>query len=105
MGIEMGEARIGVRYSGVNSESRRDPVDRRQRHRTIVIAEKDRPRFPTVDEDEQITEILVINDGNDPCFAAFALVEDYPFAFFIEVPNIEIDEFATTNAEPPECFD
>ncbi len=60
---------------------------------------------PAADENEQITEIFIMNDGNDPCFAAFALVDGHPFAFRIEVPNIEIDEFAATNAEPSERFD
>ena len=92
MGIEMDEPRIGIPDSGLSTKSRHDPVDRPQRHRTMAIAEKDRSRFPTADEHEKITEILVINDRNDPCFAAFALVDDHSFAFFIEVPNIEIDE-------------
>ena len=90
---------------GVSTESRHDPVDRPQRHRTMAIAEKDRSRFPTADEHEKITEILVINDRNDPCFAAFALVDGHPFALFIEVPNVETDEFAAANAEPPERFE
>ena len=101
----MREPRIGIRDSGLSTKIGHDSVDRPQRHRTIAIAEKDRPRFPIADENEKITEILVINDRNDPCFAAFALVDDHSFAFFIEVPNIEIDEFAATNTEPPECFD
>jgi hypothetical protein len=105
MGIEVGEARIGIHYSGLGTEIRHDAVDRPQRHRTMAIAEKDRPRFSTADEDEQITEILVIDDGNDPCFTAFALVDGHPFAFLIEVSHIEIDEFAATHAEPPEGFD
>ena len=33
------------------------------------------------------------------------LLNGHPFAFFIEVPNIEMDKFAATNAEPPERFD
>ena len=48
---------------------------------------------------------MIINDGNDPCFAAFALVYSHAFAFCIEVPNTERDEFAATNPEPPEGFD
>jgi hypothetical protein len=28
----------------------------------------------------------------------------HPFAFCIEVPDIEIDELAATNAKPPKCF-
>ncbi len=100
----MDEPRIGIHDSGLSTESRHDPVDRPQRHRTMAIAEKDRSRFPTADEHEKITEILVINDRNDPCFAAFALVDGHPFALFIEVPNIETDEFAAANAEPPERF-
>ena len=75
MGIEMGETRIGVCYSSLSSESRHDVVDRPQRHRTMAISEKDRSGFPTADENEKIAEILVIDDGNDPCFAAFALAE------------------------------
>ena len=71
----------------------------------MAIAQKDRPRFSTTDEHEQVTEILIINDGNDPCFAAFALVDGHAFALCIAVPNIEMDEFAATNAEPPEGFD
>ena len=60
MGIEMGEARVGIRHSSLRTESRHDAVDRPERHRTLAIAEKDRPAFPTADEDEKITEILVI---------------------------------------------
>jgi hypothetical protein len=41
----------------------------------MAISEKDRSGFPTADENEKIAEILVIDDGNDPCFAAFALAE------------------------------
>src|SRR5262245_65798743 len=66
MGIKMGEARIGIRYSGLNTKSRHDSVDRPQRHRTIAIAEKERPSFSAADEDEKITEILVIDEGYDP---------------------------------------
>ncbi len=74
----MCESRIGICDPGVSTESRHDQVDRPQRHRTMAIAEKDRPRFPTADEHEQITEICIMNDGNDPCFAAFALVDGHP---------------------------
>jgi len=66
---------------------------------------KDRPRFSTTDEHEQVTEILIINDGNDPGFAAFAFVDGDPFTMCIAVPHIEMDEFAATNAQPPERFD
>jgi len=71
----------------------------------MAIAEKNRPSLSTANEHEQVTEIFVINDGNDPCFAAFALVDGYPFALCIAVPHIEMDKFAATNAEPPEGFD
>ena len=101
----MGEARIGIRYSGLNTKSRHDSVDRPQRHRTIAIAEKDRPSFSAADEDEKITEILVIDDGYDPRFAAFAFADRYPFAFFIEVSHVKMDELAAANPEPPERFD
>jgi hypothetical protein len=101
----MGETRISVSYSSLRPEICHGAVDRPQRYRTMAIAEKDRPSFPTADEHEKIAEILVTDDGNNPCLAAFALVDSHLFAFLIEVPHIKIDEFATTNAEPPEYFD
>jgi hypothetical protein len=105
MGVQMGEARIGVGYAGLYAERRHNAVDRPQRHRPVAIAEKDGPRFSTANEHEQITEILVINDGNDPCFSAFALADYHAFAFHIDVSHIESGEFTTTHAEPPECFE
>ena len=101
----MGEARIGVDYSGLRTESCYDVVDRPRRHHPVTIAEKDRPGFPTANEDEQITEVFVVDERNDPCFAPFPLAYGHPFAFRIEVPNVEADEFTATNAKPPECFD
>ncbi len=71
----------------------------------MAIAEKDRPAFPTTHEKEKITEILVIDDRDDPCFAAFTFVDGHAFAFHIDVPNIEMGEFVATNTEPPERFD
>ena len=38
-----------------------------------------------------------MDDGNDPCFTAFALVDGHPFPLCIEVPDIEVDEFAAAN--------
>ena len=103
--IEMRKPGIGIRDSGLVTEVRYDAVHRSQGHRTIAIAEEDRSGFTTADEQEQITEIFVVNDGNHPYFATLALADGYPFAFFVEVPHIEIDELAATNAEPPERFD
>ncbi len=37
-----------------------------------------------------ISQIL-IDDGNDLCFVVFALANDCPCAFFIQVPNFDID--------------
>src|SRR5712692_1304852 len=105
MGVQMAEARIGVRYSGLRTESRHDVVDRPWSHHAVAIAEKDRPGFPTADEDKQITEVFVVDDGNDTSFATFAFMDRHPFAFNIDVPHVEIDEFTATNAEPPERFD
>ena len=103
--IEMREPGIGIHDSGLVTEVRHDSVHRSQGHRTIAIAEKDRSGFTTADEQEKITEIFIVNDGNHPCFAAFALADGYPFAFFVEVPDIEVNELTATNAEPPERFD
>ena len=103
--IEMREPGIGIHDSGLVPEVPHDSVHRSQGHRTIAIAEKDRSGFPTADEQEQITEIFVVNDGNHPCFATLALADGHPFAFFVEVPDIEIDELTATNTEPPERFD
>ena len=100
----MGEPRIRVHDSGLGTDSRHDPVNRPQRHRTLAIAQKDRSAFPTADEEDQITEILVIDDRNDPGFAAFTFMDRHAFAFHINVSNIEMDEFVATNAEPPEGF-
>ncbi len=101
----MGEARIGVDYSGLYTENCYDVVDRPRRHHPVTIAEKDRPGFPAANENEQITEVFVVDKRNDPCFAAFALAYGHPLALRIEVPNVEVNEFTATNAEPPECFD
>ena len=40
-----------------------------------------------------------------PVFCRLCPCRSYPFAFWIKVPHIKIDEFAATNAEPPERFD
>ncbi len=71
----------------------------------MVLVEKDWSHFSTAEENEKVAEIVVINDGNDTRFAAFALVDGHQFALFIDVLNVEIDEFASANAEPPERFD
>ena len=71
--IEMREPGIGIRDSGLVTEVRHDSVHRSQGHRTIAIAEEDRSGFTTANEQEQITEIFVVNDGNHPYFATLAL--------------------------------
>src|ERR1043166_3893466 len=101
----MSEPGIWIHNSGLVTKVRHHSVHRPQSNRTIAIAEEDRSGFPTADEEEQITEILIIDDGNHPCFATLALADGYPFAFFIKVPHIEIDKLAATNTEPPERFD
>jgi hypothetical protein len=40
-----------------------------------------------------------------PEIASFSLADSRPFAFFVEVPDIEMDELAATNTEPAERFD
>src|SRR4030095_8849567 len=77
--IEMCEPALGIHNSGLVTKFRHDAVHRPQRHRTIAIAEEDRSGFSTADEEEQITEILIINDGNHPCFATLALADNDPF--------------------------
>lgn len=101
----MGQPRIGIHDAGLSTESRHNPVDRPQRHRMMAIAQKHWPRFPTADEHEQVAEVVVIDDRNDPGFAAFTLMDSDPFALCIEVPHIEMDEFTAANAKPPERFD
>jgi hypothetical protein len=104
--IAMREPGIGMLHdAGLVTEVRHDAGHRSQGHRTMAIAEKDRSGFPTADEQEQSTEIFVVHDGNHPCCAAFALVDGHPFAFFVEVSDIESGALAATNAEPPERFD
>ena len=61
MRIEVGETRVGIHDSGLNTKRRHDAVDRPQRHRTIAIAQKDRPGLSTANENEKVTEIFVIN--------------------------------------------
>jgi hypothetical protein len=57
------------------------------------------------DENDQVAEVFVVDDRNDSGFATFALLNRHVFAFHIEVANIELDEFATTNTQPPQRFD
>jgi hypothetical protein len=57
------------------------------------------------DENDQIAEVFVVDDRNDPGFAAFTLLNHYAFALHIKVTDIKLDEFATANAQPPQRFD
>jgi hypothetical protein len=42
--------------------------------------------------------------GMTRVFAALAILDRHAFAFRIDVPNIEIEAFAATNAEPPDVI-
>ena len=105
MGIEIAKTRIRIRHPSLSPKIGHDMVNRPGRHRAIAITEKDRPGFSTANEDEQVTEIVIVDDRNDACFAAFAFVNGYAFALHIEVTYIEMDQFITTNPEPPKRFD
>jgi hypothetical protein len=71
----------------------------------VGILRKIWPGFPIADENHQIAEVFVVDDWNDPDFAAFALLDNHSFALNIEVTDIELDEFAATNAQPLQRFD
>ena len=53
------------------------------------------------DENDQVAEVFIVNNRNEPSLAAFALLNRHAFALNIEVTHIELDEFATANAQPP----
>lgn len=57
------------------------------------------------DAHDQVAEVFVVNNRNDPGFAAFALLNRHALARHIEITDIELDAFATTNAQPPPRFD
>ena len=97
----MGEAGIGVGHSGFNAKYLDNVVDRPRGHLPVTVTQKKRAGFPIADENQQIAEVFVVDDRNDPGFAAFALLDDHPFALDIEVADIQFDEFAATNAQPP----
>ncbi len=102
MRIQMGETRIGIGHPGFDAKSRHNVVDRSRRHHPVAVTQKDRASFPTANEEQQVAEVFVVNEGDDAGFPAFALTDRHPFAFDIEVSDIELDAFTTTNAHPPQ---
>jgi hypothetical protein len=105
MGIEMREAGIGIGDPGFDTNRLDNVVNRPRGHLPVPVTQKDWPGFAMADENEEIAEVFVVDDRNDPGFTAFALLNRHAFAFNIEIPDIELEEFATANAQPPERFD
>ena len=97
----MREARIGIGYSGFDANRLDDVVDRPRSHLPVPVTQKNGPGFPVADENDQVAEVFVVNNWNDSGFATFALLNRHAFALNIEVTDIELDEFATANAQPP----
>jgi hypothetical protein len=105
MRIEMGEAGIGIGHPSFDAKRRHNVVDQARCHHPVAVTQKDRAGFPTADEHEQVTEVFVVNDRDDPSFITFTLLDRHPFALDIEVADIELEEFAAPNAQPPQRFD
>ena len=105
MRIQMGKAGIGISHPGFDAKRRHNVVDQSRCHHPVAVAQKDRAGFPTANEHEQVAEVFVVNERDDPGFAAFALPDRHPFAFDIEIADIELEEFAPPHAQPPQRFD
>jgi hypothetical protein len=78
--------------------------DRPRGHLPVPVTQKNRCGFPIADENDQVAEVFVVDDRNDPGFAAFAFLNRHAFALNIKVTDIELDEFATTNAQTTTTF-
>ena len=101
MRIQMGEAGIGIGYSGFRAEGGDNVVDQSWSHDAVAIAEKDGPGFPAADEDQHVAEILVVDERDDPGFPAFPFADHDPFAVGVEVADIEVNEFTAPHTQPP----
>ena len=84
--IEMPEAGIGISHAGFRTQRGHNVVDQPRGHGTGAVTEKDGSSFPAADEEEHVTEVFVIEDGNDPRFPAFPLTNRDSFTFHIEIP-------------------
>ena len=96
---------MGIGCSGFDANRLDDVVNRSRGHLSVPVTQKNRAGFAMADENDQVAEVFVVNDRNDPGFAAFTLLNRHAFALHIEVTDIELDAFAATNAQPPQRFD
>lgn len=100
----MGKAGIRIGYPGFCANRLDNVINRPRDHLPVSVTQKNRASFPIADENDEVAEVFVVNNRNDPGFAAFALLNHHSFALNIEVTDIELDEFTATNPEPPERF-